>query len=114
MRIWGKNMNKKILIGSIIATAILIGVSFTSVIGYRSVDSCIRASPLFNIRSPRAIYEESEDLSCEYVRKGDGINLLIPDRQLLFQTVFNRISKMDDKTYFTTLNHIVILFKQQY
>ena len=33
------NMNKKILIGSIIAVAILILVSFSSVVGYNSVES---------------------------------------------------------------------------
>ena len=73
-------MNNKILVGSIVSVAILILVSFTSVVGYRSVDSDVKASPLFNIRSSRAIDEESGGLSCEYVGKGNGINLLIPDR----------------------------------
>ena len=93
-------MNKKILIGSIIAVAILICVSFTSVVGYRSVASGVKASPLFNIRTRRAIDVASEGLSCEYVGKGDSINLLIPDRNgnvELFQKIINVISKMDDK-----------------
>jgi len=50
-------MNKKILLGSILSVAILILVSFTSVLGYNSVDSDVKASPLFNIRSSRAIDE---------------------------------------------------------
>ena len=58
-------MNKKILIGSIIAVTILIGVSFTSVVGYRSVASDVKASPLFNIRTSRAIDEEEKGLRCE-------------------------------------------------
>ena len=71
-------MNKKILIGSILSVAILILVSFTSVVGYNSVDSDMKPSPLFNIRTSRAIDKESQDLSCEYVGKGEEINLLIP------------------------------------
>jgi hypothetical protein len=42
-------MNKKILIDSIIAVEILVLVSFTSVVGYISVESDVKISPLFNI-----------------------------------------------------------------
>jgi len=94
-------MNKNILIGSIIAICILIGVSFTSVVGYRRVDTDVIVSPLFNIRSSRAIDEENKELSCEYVGKGDGINLLIPNRDdntVLFQKFIERINTMDDKS----------------
>ena len=42
-------MNNKILSGSIIAVTVLIGVSFTSVVGYRSVASDVKVSPLFNM-----------------------------------------------------------------
>jgi hypothetical protein len=72
-------MKKKILIGSIIAICILIGVSFTSVVGYRSIDSDVNASPLFNIRSSRAIDEESEDLTSDYVGKNNDIIIAFPD-----------------------------------
>jgi hypothetical protein len=95
-------MNKKILIGSIIALCILVGVSFTSVVGYRSVASDVKASPLFNIRSSRAIDEESEDLSCDYLGSGNSINLLIPERDdkiELIQKAIESIRKMDDKTF---------------
>jgi len=43
-------MQKKILIGSIASVIILILVSFTSVVGYNSVESDVKDSPLFNIR----------------------------------------------------------------
>jgi len=95
-------MNKKILIGSIIAVTVLIGVSFTSVIGYRSGASDVKASPLFNIRTSRAIDEESEYLSCEYVGKGEDIALSIPTsdkRQVSFQKVIDRIREMDEATF---------------
>jgi len=103
-------MNKKILIGSIIAVAILIGVSFTSVVGYRSGASDVKESPLFNIRTSRAIDEESEDVSFEYVGKGDEINLLIPNRNdngELIQKIINMISKIDDKTFDKFIDKII-------
>jgi len=94
-------MKKNLLIGSIISVTILILVSFTSVVGYRSGASDVKASPLFNIRSSRAIDEESVDLSCAYVGKGDNINLLIPkldSNTASINEVIVRISKMDDET----------------
>jgi len=95
-------MNKKIFIGSIIAVTVLIGVSFTSVVGYRSVTSDVKASPLFNIRCSRAIDEESEDLSCEYVGKGDIINIPLPtknNRLELMDTFTSIIRTINDKSY---------------
>ena len=46
----GWDMNKKILLGSIIAVAILIGVSFTSVVGFHE-ELCVENSDRFgNLR----------------------------------------------------------------
>jgi len=104
-------MNKKILIGSIIAVTVLIGVSFTSVVGHRSVASDVKASPLFNIRSSRAIDEESEELSCAYVGKGNNINLLLPkrnDKLKLLRRAIEKILTIDDET-FNKLISLVIL-----
>ena len=97
-------MNKKILIGSIIAVAILILVSFTGVVGYQTTKSSTiaKASPLFTVRSSRAIDGESKDLNCDYVGKGEEIVLSIPKRdthQYLISKLINMIRKMDDKTY---------------
>ena len=66
-------MDKRILIvGSICAVAILIGVSFTSVVGYSAVRTKMLESPLYNIRTNRAI-ENSEDVTtCDFIGKGDG------------------------------------------
>jgi len=95
-------MNNKILIGSIIAGAVLIGVSFTSVVGYRSVASDMKASPLFNIRSSRAVEKESWDLSCTYVGKGDECILAIPkrdNRTILVQQTIDGIRKMNEEEF---------------
>jgi len=95
-------MNNKILIGSIIVVGILIGVSFTTVVGYRSVTSDVKASPLFNVRSSRAIDEESRDLSCAYVGKGEESILLIPQRDNrteIVQKIVKSINRMSDETF---------------
>jgi len=99
---WGKNMNNKIFISSIIVVAVLIGVSFTSVVGYKSIDSDLKASPLFNIRSSRAIDEESEDLTSDYLKKGRDIKIHLPTRNnkvILLERFANIIKMMNDKSY---------------
>ncbi len=106
-------MNKKILIGSIIAICILIGVSFTSVVGYRTVDSDVKASPLSNIRSSRAIDGESEDFSCEYVGKGEENTIILPSpdgSKTLIREFTDIITKMDDKVFTIFLTNIIKRF----
>ena len=105
-------MNKKILIGSIIAVAILILVSFTGVVGYQSTKSSTiaKASPLFTVRSSRAIDEESKDFVCDYVGKGEESVLSIPKRdseKVLIQKFADSISKMDDTTFKRYLNLLI-------
>jgi len=97
-------MNKKILIGSIIAVAILVLVSFTGVVGYQTTKSSTiaKASPLFTVRSSRAIDEESKDFTCDYVGKGEDNFLSIPkrdDKIVLVQRFIDIMSKKDDKTF---------------
>jgi hypothetical protein len=95
-------MKYKILIGVTIAICILVGVSFTSVVGYRSVTSDVKASPLFNIRTSKAIDKESKILNCEYVGKGEVSLLTIPkreDRIELTKKIIESIKKMDDNTF---------------
>ncbi|UCF12306.1 MAG: hypothetical protein JSW06_09735 [Thermoplasmatales archaeon] len=95
-------MKKKIIIGSIIAVVILISVSFTGVVGYSSVKSNSRkASPLFSVRTNRAIGEESKDIACDYAGKGKTTLITIPkrdDRVVLTQRVIDSIRTMDDET----------------
>ncbi len=108
-------MNKKILIGSIIAITVLIGVSFTSVIGYNSIKSSVKESPLFNIRSSRAIDKESDELSCAYVGKGNNINLLIPNRDNRIEVALKVMDKIRvmDKAIFDRFKGSVINHLQQ-
>ena len=96
-------MNKKILLGSIIAAVILVLVSFTSVVGYSSVKSTPgEASPLFSIRTSRAIDEETKDFTCDYVGKGKEIKIHLPKRTYkseLVEKFVNSIKMMDDKSF---------------
>ena len=91
-------MNKKILIGSIIIISLLFGVSFNSVVGDRSVESNVKPSPLFIIRSRRAIDEESKDFICDYVGKGEEVFLSFPkrdNRNILIRKFIEILKQMD-------------------
>jgi len=91
-------MNKKILIGGIIAVAILVGVSFTSVVGYQSVESNFRESPLFNIRASRVTERDGNGVTSDYVGKGIGSDIFIPNRDqsnIQLQKCLESISNMD-------------------
>ena len=110
-------MNKKILLGSILSVVILILVSFTSVIGYQSTSNNTKVSPLFNIRSSRAIDKESEDFRCEYVGKGKEITIPIPernDRKVLYQKVIDYIVKMDDITFNKFISLVIYKIQNSY
>lgn len=101
-------MNKKILAGSIIAIVLLIGISFTSVVGYRRVESDVKSSPLFTFRTSRAVDKEIKVLKCDYV--GKGITFTIPKRDsktALILKFIVRINTMDDITFQRFLNLII-------
>jgi len=114
MTIWGKNMNKKILLGSIIAVVILVLVSFTGVVGYQTTKSSTiaKTSPLFSVRSSRAIDEERKEFTCDYVGKGEENFLSIPkwnDTTIEMQKAIEIISKMEGKLF---NKFIVLVIKQ--
>jgi len=96
-------MNKKLLaIGSIIACVILLVASLSPVVGYNSARSSGKDSPLFSIRTKRAINQETEDLTCNYFGKGKACTLYIPRQNNQIETalkVIDAIAKMDDETF---------------
>ena len=104
-------MKKKILIGSIIAVVILTLVSFSSVVGYNSVKSDSKiASPLFGIRTNRAINNKQDAVTSDYIGKGKAINILLPkrnDRTVLLHKFIDSISKMDAKAFIGFLSNIL-------
>ena len=94
-------MKKKLLIcGSSIAIVVLVLASFSPIVGYKSVETNVKNSPLFIVRSKRAINEESETLICNYLKKGQLMPF--PPRNNKIETVLNvidSIAKMDDETF---------------
>ena len=95
-------MNKKILtIGSIIAAIILVLVTFTSVVGYEAVESSgLRTSPLFEVRTSRAIDEETRGYTCDYVGKGNIWSFPRRDsyQAVQLQRIIDRMRMMDDES----------------
>ena len=94
-------MNKKILIGSILAVVLLTLVSFSSVVGYRSVESDSKfLSPLFGIRTNRAINKEQDVVTSDYIGQGEKNVIPIPirdEKKILLQMTINKLIKMDEK-----------------
>ena len=90
---------KWLAIGISITAVILITLtSITNVVGYQSVRSTVNDSPLFTIRTMKAINKESNVLTSDYL--GKGLNALqFPlrdDRTALIQRVIERIGRMSD------------------
>ncbi|UCD13917.1 MAG: hypothetical protein JSW60_00430, partial [Thermoplasmatales archaeon] len=109
-------MNKKILIGSIIAVAILIGVSFTSVGGFQSVKPNVKASPLFTVRTNRAIDKESRDLTCDYIGKNKFTTIPFPtsnSRNALSQRIIDIISRMDDNRFDKFIDRAITILDEE-
>jgi len=104
-------MKKKILVGSMIAIAMLIGASFTSVVGYKSVESDVKESPLFNARINSALKKDNKDFSCDYIGKSKVSVIFFPQRDkalFSFQKVVDGISNMDDLTFNIFVDKVVI------
>jgi hypothetical protein len=66
------------------------------------MESGVNASPLFNIRTSRAINEKTSIQTCDYVGKGEDDVLSIPRRDsnaLYIKDIIEIISDMDNITY---------------
>ena len=104
-------MNKKLLLGSILAVVLLVLVSFTGVVGFQSVksDSAIN-SPLFNVRSKRAIDKESKNtLTTNYIGKQNKVVIpfLIPTRATMIKTIIERIKEIDDSAFNQIILYVI-------
>jgi len=96
-------MNKKTLaIGSIIACIIILLASLSPVVGYNSARSSVRDSPLFSVRSQRAIDKEEDALRCDYIGKDKENILFFSDRwtrSAVIQKFINSIEQMDENEF---------------
>jgi hypothetical protein len=88
-------MKRKVLIGSIISVAILISVSFVSVVGYQSVkvNENESSSPLFAFRTKRAIEKVSENkFISNFLGKGKESSISFPDQGFFTIEMLKQIS----------------------
>ena len=82
-------MKRKVLLGSVFAVAILILVSFTSVVGFQNMESdAEQLSPLFQIRTIKTLDEYSDQsLTRNYIGKGKT-TLFVPSLEEKFKYLF--------------------------
>ena len=94
-------MDKKLTLVCIGAVIILIIGTFTPVVGFQQAQSttCPRASPLFSIRTRRAVDDYEDSITSDYLGEGDIVNIPLPyiDRRLTkISQIVTQISMMDD------------------
>jgi hypothetical protein len=90
---------KKIIIGSIGATLLILLTSYTMVIGQQAINKTTENSPLFAIRIQKSINGDKKSVSSYYLGKGKDckISLINRDTKIeLFQKIIEKISKMND------------------
>ena len=96
-------MKKKILFGSIFAVVILILLSFTNVIGYRTNSSdSVEVSPLFSVRTNRAIEQDNNIFSNCYIGMEKENTIQFPSRdneKELMCKYIDAINQMDDNSF---------------
>ncbi len=99
-------LKKPLIAVSIIAVVILVLCSFTNVVGYQTVKSTtVNESPLFAVRTMRAINEESKDvLTFGYLGNNKPITIPFPISRRNNQTTLllnniEKISKMNEKQF---------------
>ncbi len=101
----GKSMmdKKPIIRVSICSVVLLVLASLSNVVGYQSIKStAVNDSPLFSVRTKRAINEENKSiLTFNYLGKGQ-YPILIPQRDNeaeLVRKFIDKIRAMDDDTF---------------
>jgi hypothetical protein len=100
-----KNIDKKILLGSILSVILIVMTTFNSVVGFHTTQSTpMIKSPLFTIRTQRAINTSNDqNVVSEYFGKTKTSAIPFPQQNttlLQFQQAVDGISKMDDHTFY--------------
>ena len=90
-------MKKKLVVVSIIAIAIFVGVSFASVVGYSSVKSISgEVSPLFSVRTNRSIGKETKEITGNFVNKDITIPFPKNDNRAFLKKIIELSNTGDD------------------
>jgi hypothetical protein len=104
---------KLLLCGSILAVIVLILAGLSPVVSFNTAKSSAVSSPLFRVRTNRAVEQEDNGLNCAYIGQGD--TFLFPKRDSnikQMQLVVERIQGMDDETFNRFLESIVQRYRQ--
>lgn len=96
-------MNQIRLIGGSLGVVILFVLgSLSTVVGYQSVKSTVNDSPLFTVRTQRAVHQQRNILTAQYLGMGKGNLLQFPfkdNQSEQLKKVIDIIRKMDDKAF---------------
>jgi hypothetical protein len=91
---------KLLLCGSIIAVVVLVLAGLSPVVSFTTANSSAVSSPLFQVRTQRAVEQDSSGLNCAYIGQGDTFLLPRRDSNIKkLQLVVERIQGMDDDTF---------------
>ena len=94
--------NKLLTIGSITAVVVLILAGLSPVVGFDSVRSSKINSPLFNLRTQRAIDKGQNIQTCTYLGIGRTTDILFPTRDnnsMMTWKIINSISTMSEEEF---------------
>jgi hypothetical protein len=111
-----RNMNKQLLIGgSILAVVVLVLAGLSPVVGYNSAESGVKDSPLFHLRTQRALNKDENVQVCAYLGKGKLLPFPVRnDKSLYYQRFLDKISRMDDKVFDRFLDVIMNYLRQDH
>ena len=106
-----KETNKKIIIGAVVVVVLILLTSFTSVAGERKTLSSLKNSPLFHIRTEKAIEKENtQQIERQFLQKGTKIPItFLPktSEEQLIEEIVKTISIMDDETFNKFVNLVI-------
>ena len=103
-------MKKKIIICSIIAVLSLILISFTSVVGIITIEPSVKTSPLFKIRTSRAIGGGDQiNPKSNFFGKEEKarIPLSFQTRANFNQNLIQKIKEIDEKIFDKLLTYVI-------
>ena len=92
--------NKLLTVGSILSVVVLVLAGLSPVVGFDSVRSSMKDSPLFSTRINNAIDKGQDTLECNYVGKGE----IMPFPRQVTKTamileLIDRLSTLNDKEF---------------
>ena len=108
------NMDKKMLvIGCVCVVVVLIGVSFTSVVGYSSIKTKMLESPLYTLRTNRAIDNGEDVTTCDFLGKGRQSTISIPTINTKIAKVIEGIREMNDDLFSKFITQFIKYVKNE-